>query len=105
MPKGNNLFASTGVPKELLPYFLTHEVRCNRMRAGEEGRCRSIEAEIVETVAPELQTPFLLARRKMFDGLVALNKIDIESPADPLATEIAGTYKYLIAECLKRGLD
>ncbi len=95
MRNGQNLIASSAIPPELLPMYLGHEIQCNRLRAGEAGRCASVESGIIEGADPKIVEMLLTARMKTFEDLVALYGIDVENPEGDFYKEIAGTTKLL----------
>jgi len=95
MPNGQNMFASSAIPPYILPLYLEHEIQCNRLRAGEVGRCASIEEQVIQRADPAILRQLLEARQRTFEDLITHYKIDVQNPADPFTKEIAGTMLYL----------
>ena len=95
MPNGQNLIASSEIPPNLLPFYLGHEIQCNRLRAGQDGRCASIESGLIQEATEETLRELLKARRQTFEDLVTVYEIDLANPADPFRKEIAGTTLFL----------
>jgi len=97
MPNGQNLFISEGTPPDLAPFFLKHEIECNRLRFGEIGRCQSIEAELLDGAPPEISERLLQARLDMFEAIAVKYDINPDSPPEEegIPREIAGTLAYL----------
>ena len=101
---GQNLIASSAIPELILPAYLTHEIQCNRERAGEIGRCASVETGLLQEADPEILAFLLSERLKTFEDLVILMKIDVEEPANPFYAEIAGTTKLLRQKVAELGI-
>ena len=105
MNGGQNLVASVEIPKGiLLTTYLTHEILCNRVRAGEDGRCAATEQGLIESVTADDLRLVIGHRRRTFEDLLRIYGIDPESVHDPLHREIAGSAIYLRDMARRLGL-
>ena len=95
MSNGQNLIGASTIADDLKPFYFGHEILCNRLQAGQEGRCARIETGLVEVATPEILIQLLQARRRTFEDLVSRYTIDLQHPANPFHAEIAGTTLYL----------
>ena len=98
MQGGMNLMISEELAEDLRQFWLTHEIRCNRLEFPNEGRCADIERDLIDSANEEIRERLLAARWEMFRSLVPFMKIDPSDPQDDFAKEIAGTYRYIKGE-------
>ena len=105
MLNGQNLIGSSTIPDQLKLFYLGHEILCNRVNAGIEGRCASVEAKLITEATSDVLRLLLQERLRTFEDLVRVYKISLEHPESAFHAEIAGTTIYLRQKVAELGIN